>query len=94
VILEQLIWKARKGRRDDLVALGKAECERRGVPYRIYTPITHPGNVVIFEFQFEDMAEHAKSWARWNTEPEAQEFVKQLRELVELEHHTELYKVL
>jgi len=94
MILEQLIWKAKKGRKDEVAALCKAECERRGVPYRIYTPITHPGQILILEFQFEDMAEQARSWAGWDADPQAQAFVKQLRELVEPEHRRELYKVL
>ena len=94
MILEQQIWKAKARHREDVAALGKAEGERMGIPYRIYTPITHPSTIVIFEFQFDDLAEHARFWARWRTEPEAQEFLKRLGELVEREHHNELYKVL
>ncbi|MFH1086616.1 MAG: hypothetical protein V1772_12755 [Chloroflexota bacterium] len=94
MILEQQIWKAKRGRKDDLAALGKAEGERMGIPYRIYTPITHPGNIVILEFQFADLAEHARFWAKWRIEPEAEAFLRQLGDLVESQHRNELYRVL
>jgi len=94
MILEQHLWKAKRGQKDSVVALAKAELERRGIPFRVYTSLTHPGNIVIWELQFQDMAENAKCWARWNAEPQAQEFQKQLHELTEIQHHTELYQVL
>ena len=94
MILEQQIWKAKAGHRDDLAALGKVLGERMGVPYRVYTPLTHPSTLVMFEFQFEDLAQQTKLWAKWNAEPEMQELQRQLHELVEKEHRNELYRVL
>jgi hypothetical protein len=94
MILEQQFWKAKAGRKDDLAALGKALGQRMCVPYRIYTPLTHPSTIVVFEFQFDDLAQHGTLWAKWNAQPEAQEFQRQLRELVEKEHRNELHKVL
>ena len=93
MILEQQIWKAKMRCRDDLAALCKTEGERMGIPYRVYTPITHPSNLVILELQFADLAERARHWADWATQPEAQAYQQQLRELVEPEHRNELYKV-
>ena len=94
MILEQQIWKAKRRRRDKVVALAKAECARMGIPYRIYTPMTHPGEIVIIEFQFEDLSEHARFWDTWRAQPETQEYQKRLSELVETQHHNELYRVL
>jgi hypothetical protein len=94
MILEQQIWKAKVGRKDDLVALGKALAARTGIACRISTPLTHPSTVVVFEFPFEDLAQQARFWARWNAEPEVQRLLQRLRDLVEKEHRNELFKVL
>jgi hypothetical protein len=77
-----------------VIALGKAEGVRLGIPLRVYTPITHPGNLVMFEYQFADLAEQARFWAAYNADPEALAFQAQLRALVEREHRKELYQVL
>lgn len=94
MILELHIWKAKPGHKEDLIALGKAEGQRMGIPCRVYTSLTHPGNMIIFEYQFASLAEQAKFWAQWRAEPEAQEFLRRLDELAEKEHRKELYQVL
>ncbi len=94
MILELQLWKAKPGHKEALIALGKAECQRIGITNRIYTSLTHPGNVVIFEYQFNDLGEQTNFWARWRAEPQAQEYLQRLGELVEREHRNELYQVL
>jgi hypothetical protein len=95
MILEQRIFKAKMGCRDQVVALGKAEGKRMGDPYqRAYAPMTGPSYIVIFEFLHEDMAELNKYWAKWSAVPEAIEFEKRLAELIENEERYELYTIL
>lgn len=35
------------------------------VPYRIYTPNIAPFDVIAFELEFKDVAEHERFWAGW-----------------------------
>jgi len=95
MILNQHVWKHKWGRYDDLVSVSKLECERMAIPYQVYTPMAGAVDTVIFEFQFEDMGEYDRFWARWYTEPEAQKYLRQLPDLaVTDEHRSELYQVL
>jgi len=95
MILEQIIVKAKKGCKSEVVALGKAEGKRMGNPYqRAYAPMTGPANIVIFEFLYEDMAERDKFWDKSHAEPEHIEFGKRLSELTENEQRNELYTIL
>lgn len=95
MILNQHIWKHKWGRRPDLVSVSKLECERMGIPHQVYTPIAGAVNTVVFEFQFEDLAAYDSFWTRWYTEPEAQEYLRQLPDLVLVdEPRLELYELL
>lgn len=94
MIVEQRIWKAKRGHRAEAVALSKAECKRMGVSYRVTTLLTHPGDVFIVEYQFADLAEHARVWAQWAQDPQARAFEAQFLPLVEREHRVELLQVL
>lgn len=94
MILEQQIWKAKRGRRDEVVALARAAFARMGEPCRLLMPITHPGDLVILEFEHKDLGAHAQFWAAWNADPGYQAYQQELKALVEPEHRTELYQVL
>ena len=94
MILDRHIHKAKLGCYDDLVALGRAECETWGRPYRIYTPIFGPRNTVVFESQFEDLAKREEFWAKWFARPESPAFIVKFDALHENETSIELCRVL
>lgn len=94
MLIEQRIWKARRGQRDALIALATAECARIALPTRILTPLTHPGDLLIIEYHFADLAEHARFWAAAAADPAALAYQRALADLVEPQHRVELFTVL
>jgi len=94
MILDRHIHKAKLGCYDDLVALGRAECETWGRPYRIYTPIFGPRNTVVFESQFEDLAKREEFWAKWRAKPEKLAYLARFEALIENESSFEVCRVL
>ena len=94
MILERHIFKAKLGRLDELVALGRRECEATGIPYRIYTPLFGPANIVVREFQFENLAKCEEFLKKWSARPETPAFIAKLNALIENETRSELCQVL
>jgi hypothetical protein len=94
MILERLVHRAKLGCFDDLLALGKAECDTWGIPYRLYTPITAPGAILVCEFEVENLAKHEEFWAKWNAKPTTPAFGAKWNALIENESSLELYTVL
>jgi hypothetical protein len=94
MILDRRIHKAKLGCYDELVALGRAECDTWGVPYRIYAPLVGPRSIVVFESQFEDLAKWEEFWTIWWAKPEKLAWVAKFNALRENESSMELCDVL
>jgi hypothetical protein len=94
MILERRIFKAKLGCLSELVALARPQCEATGIPYRIYTPLSGPANIVVFEFQFENLAKEEKFWAEQRAKPDVAAYVAKRNALLENETSIEFCTVL
>ena len=64
-------------------------------PFRVYTPefSGQPLNVLILEWEYEDLAEHDKVWAEWGALPTTPAFWEEWSELVEPGAVNEIWNV-
>ena len=102
MIVQRSIVKVKPGQdRDkvgDLVLSELVAQKERGNysrPFRVYTPefSGQPLNVLILEWEYEDLAEHDKVWAEWSALPTTPAFWEKWSELVEPGHISEIWNV-
>ena len=65
-------------------------------PFRLYIPkfSGQPGNVLVLEWEFEDLAEHAEMWAEWWALPTTPAYLAKWAELVEPGAVSEIWNVM
>jgi hypothetical protein len=70
---------------DEAVALAVAETKRVSFPHpeRIYTSNIGLFDRLVYEAEFENLAEYEKYWAEWFATPEADAFLKKWNDLLE-----------
>jgi hypothetical protein len=90
----------KRGCRNELIELVKAErakddnLNHRIYNHRIYTSHIGPGDLLVQEFEFENLGELEKSWAEWFADPETTEFRQKWSELVEHWVSTEVWHLI
>jgi len=83
MIVQRHVFKAKWGCGEKLVALLTEEWEKRGLCYRIYTPITGPWPTVVVEGEFQSQDEREKFWAELSARPDIPAYVDKMGEVVE-----------
>ena len=78
MIVKQGCW-------DEAVALVVAETKRVSFPHprRIFTANIGRYDRLVFEAEFENLAEYEKFWAEWRASPEGAAFLKEWNDLLE-----------
>jgi hypothetical protein len=69
-----------------LVELIKKEIEGNTVftrSYRIYTPYISPHDVIVIEWEYENLQELQAAWGAWRAKPDTSEFWEKWRELTD-----------
>jgi hypothetical protein len=85
MIIDRFVFSAKLGRQGDLIKLLKADMERHPLLHatRIFwMPIGPPRGMVVVEHEFKDRAESEKFWGEWGANPEAADFLKELRDML------------
>ncbi len=59
--------------------------------YRIYSPDISPYDVVVVEWEYEDLQEMRAVWDTWFAKPSTPEFFEKLFELTERGGHREIW---
>lgn len=83
MLINRRTFVVKRGCMHDVVALLKAERKQGHTTYRIYTPHIAPFDVIIIDFEFENLAAYEKKWHEWFTSPESAEFMERWYELTE-----------
>ena len=84
MIAERFTFKAKLGSPDKAVELLKAQRERRGdASIRIYRTRFGQGQRVMWEKEFQDLAELEEFWDDLQAQPEFQEFLSEFNELID-----------
>ena len=95
MIVERWTWKAKVGRRDELIELAKAWVERYGLTGRVCTfEFGGTWNIVFVDVEFETMQDQQKFWDDYDwSRPEAIETLKKFQNLWEPDSTHELLVV-
>ena len=73
----------------------KAEIQRAGTPHatRVCTAYAGPNNVLIIEFEFEDIAELDQYWTTWFADPASTAFNEALNKLTKAGGANEIWNL-
>ena len=79
MITNRRTFIVKRGRLQEAAALIKAEAERVDIanPQRVYVPEIAPFDVLVYEADYESLAEYEQVWAEWLASPEAAAFLEQ-----------------
>jgi hypothetical protein len=78
MIVNRRTFRIKNGKAQKVAEMMKSENERLKWPvtHRIYTANIAPFNLVIGEWEFEDLAAYEKFWTDWFALPETEAFMK------------------
>jgi hypothetical protein len=85
MIVNRQTMIVKPGCSDEAEALAVAETKRVSFPHarRLYSSNLSPFDRLVFEAEFENLAEHEKFWAEWRASPETAAFLKKFNDLLE-----------
>ncbi len=94
MIVERWTWKAKPGRKSELIEWAKALVEREGLTARVYSTWFGSYNTVSMDAEFETDQDRLEYWAGidWS-QPEVIASLEKLHELMESENMHELLHV-
>ena len=80
MIVERAVYKVKQGYMKKLVKLCRKEMPLTGhdPTMRMYTPKLSPGNVIMFEYEFEDLEAMAAHWKEVDALPGTSAFWEKL----------------
>ena len=101
MIVARMTVKAKWGHRDEVADLVLSELvaqKERGNyarPFRVYTPefSGQSSNVLILEWEYEDLAERDKMWTEWLALPTTPAYLEKWGELVDPYQVSEIWNV-
>ena len=94
MIVERWTYPVKPGCQEAVVKMLKEEIEGNTVfthSYRIYTPDIGPQDVVVVEWEYEDLQEMQADWDAWLAKPGTPEFLEKWNELTERGGHREIW---
>ena len=85
MIVNRQTMIVKPGRLDEAEALAVAETKRVSFPHsrRLYSSNISPYDRLVFEAEFENLAEYEKFWAEWRASPETAAFQEKFNDLLE-----------
>lgn len=85
MIVNRRTFVVKSGCWDEAEALAVAETNRVSFPHlrRLYSSNISPFDRLVFEAEFENLAEYEKFWAEWFAAPESAVFLKKWDDLLE-----------
>ena len=96
MISDRRIYNVKPGCEEAVVELLKEEIEGNSVythSYRIYTSYISSYDVVVVEWEFEDLQEMEADWDAWFTKTDMTEFNEKWDELTERGGHGEIWEL-
>jgi hypothetical protein len=90
MIVERMTVLVKPGCQETVVKILK---EESGASYRIYTPYISPQNVVIVEWEYENLQELEATWDAWFAKYGTPEFFERWYQLVEQGGHREVFRL-
>ena len=84
MIVNRRTFQVKGGCWEEAVALMVAETKRVRLPHarRIYSSNIGPFDRLVFEAEFENLADYEEFWAEWSASPEGDAFVEKWETLV------------
>jgi len=94
MIVQRIVWNVKHGCADKVIELLLPYLRSDDSPLRrVYKPSIGPLDVIVGEFEFEDLGEIPKAWAEWSASPEAAEFMPKWYEMVERGGYAETWEL-
>ena len=97
MIVDRKAFHVKPGRAEEVADMMKKEIEGNTVytgSYRIYVPdIGGPYDVVVVEWEYEDVPEMRAAWEAWRAKPGSPEYMEKWYEATERGGHGEVWQL-
>jgi hypothetical protein len=93
MLVQRLNFQLKPGNQEKAVELIKETQTMLETPHGvgIYTPNIGPFNTLVYDIEFESLAEHEEFWAKWWALPETPAFMERWNELTDVGGYSEIW---
>ena len=84
MLVHRVTWNVKPGKQEEAEELLRKAGEMYPSPHvvRVYVPETGPFNTLVYEVEFENLADYQAHWQKWYALPGRAEFMEKWNELV------------
>jgi len=93
MFVQRLTYRVEAGYVEEALEMIKGEIAKGDTPTRVYQSYISPGDMIVQDLEFENLADLQAFWTEWFSQPDTTKFMQRWSEIVESLVTNEVWRI-